>query len=57
MFNLFSIIQQYYVTTHKQGDVQLVPIDPSKRKEGFMTRMMSAAEKQAETQKKLQKKK
>ena len=57
MFNLFSIIQQYYVTTHKGGDVQLVPVDPSKKKEGFMTRMMAAAEKQAEMQKKAQKKK
>lgn len=57
MFNLFSIIQQYYVTTHKQGDVVLVPVDPSKKKEGFMTRMMAAAEKQAEAQKKAQKKK
>lgn len=56
MFNLFSIIQQYYVT-HRHDDFQLVPVDPTKRKPGFMSRMMEAAEKQAEAQKKAQKKK
>lgn len=56
MFNLFSIAQQYYVN-HRHDDVQLVPVDPSKKKSGFMVRMMEAAEKQAEAQKKGQKKK
>lgn len=56
MFNLFSIAQQYYVT-HRHDDVKLVPVDPSKKKPGFMSRMMEAAEKQAEMQKKAQKKK
>jgi len=56
MFNLFSIAQQYYVT-HRNDDVKLVPVDQSKKKPGFMSRMMEAAEKQAEIQKKAQKKK
>jgi len=56
MFNFFSIAQQYYVN-HRHDDIQLVPVDPSKRKQGFMSRMMEAAEKQADMQKKTQKKK
>lgn len=51
MFNVFSIGQQYYIN-HKQSDVVLVPVDPSKRKKGFMQRMMDAAEQQAKTQQK-----
>ena len=46
MFNVFSIAQQYYIN-HKQSDVELVPIDPSKRKKGFMQRLMDAAEQQS----------
>lgn len=56
MFNLFSIIQQYYVN-HRHDDIKLVPVDNSKKKQGFMSRMMDAAEKQAEIQKKAKKKK
>ena len=50
MFNVFSIAQQYYIN-HKQSDVELVPIDPSKRKTGFMQRLMEAAEQQSKQQK------
>jgi len=46
MFNVFSIAQQYYIN-HKQTDVELVPVDPSKRKKGFMQRLMDAAEHQS----------
>ena len=51
MFNVFSIAQQYYIN-HKQSDVELVPVDPSKRKKGFMQKLMDAAEQQAKQQKK-----
>jgi YidC/Oxa1 family membrane protein insertase len=51
MFNVFSIAQQYYIN-HKQSDVVLEPVDPSKRKKGFMQRLMDAAEQQAKTQQK-----
>jgi YidC/Oxa1 family membrane protein insertase len=50
MFNVFSIAQQYYIN-HKQSDVELVPIDPSKRKKGFMQRLMETAEQQSKQQK------
>lgn len=50
MFNVFSIAQQYYIN-HKQSDIELVPVDPSKRKTGFMQRLMEAAEKQSKQQK------
>ena len=50
MFNVFSIAQQYYIN-HKQSDVELVPVDPSKRKTGFMQRLMEAAEQQSKQQK------
>jgi YidC/Oxa1 family membrane protein insertase len=50
MFNVFSIAQQYYIN-HKQSDVELVPVDPSKRKTGFMQRLMDAAEQQSKQQK------
>jgi YidC/Oxa1 family membrane protein insertase len=51
MFNVFSIAQQYYIN-HKQSDIELVPIDPSKRKKGFMQRLMDAAEQQSKQQQK-----
>lgn len=56
MFNLLSIAQQYYVN-HKKGDGELVPVENPKQKKGFMARMMEAAEKQAQTQKKAAQKK
>ncbi|MFA3783511.1 membrane protein insertase YidC [Melioribacteraceae bacterium 4301-Me] len=52
MFNLLSIIQQYFIN-HSKKDGELVPVkDPHKKKSGFMARMMEAAEKQAQAQKK-----
>jgi YidC/Oxa1 family membrane protein insertase len=50
MFNVFSIAQQYYIN-HKQDNVELVEIDTSKRKKGFMQRLMDAAEQQSKKQK------
>jgi YidC/Oxa1 family membrane protein insertase len=55
MFNLLSIAQQYYVN-HKQGNVELVPVANPKKKQGFMARMMEAAEKQAQEKRKARKK-
>jgi predicted GNAT family acetyltransferase len=51
MFNVFSIAQQYYIN-HKQSDAELVPVDPSKRKKGFMQKLMEAADQQAKQQQK-----
>lgn len=57
MFNLFSIIQQYYINHKKGNNDELVPVQNPKKKGGFMHRMMEAAEKQAHAQKQTQKKK
>jgi len=51
MFNALSIGQQYYIN-HKHDGVELVPVANPKKKKGFMSRMMEAAEKQAQEQKK-----
>ncbi len=51
MFNLFSITQQWYVN-HRSNDIELVPVANPKKKQGFMARMMEAAEKQQQSQKK-----
>ena len=51
MFNIFSIAQQYYVN-HKHDKIELVPVANPKKKQGFFSRMMEAAEKQAQEQKK-----
>jgi YidC/Oxa1 family membrane protein insertase len=51
MFNVFSIAQQYYIN-HKQSDVELIPVDPSKRKKGFMQKLMDAADHQSKQQQK-----
>jgi YidC/Oxa1 family membrane protein insertase len=51
MFNLFSIAQQYYIN-HKHDNIELVPVANPKKKQGFMARMMEAAEKQSQEQKK-----
>ena len=56
MFNLFSILQQYYINKSKD-DEELKPTKNSKKKKsGFMQRMMEAAEKQQQMQKDTQKK-
>lgn len=49
MFNLLSIIQQYYINKQK-GD-ELVPVKNPKKKGGFMQKMMEAAEQQQKAQK------
>ncbi|MEW6506700.1 MAG: membrane protein insertase YidC [Bacteroidota bacterium] len=56
MFNLLSIGQQYYVN-NKKSDGELVPVENPKQKKGFMARMMEAAEKQAQDQRRAAKKK
>lgn len=55
VFNLLGIIQQYYVT-HKHNQEPLVPVANPNKKKGFMSRMMDAAEKQAQVQKQAKKK-
>ncbi|OIP55588.1 MAG: preprotein translocase YidC [Ignavibacteria bacterium CG2_30_36_16] len=55
MFNLFTIIQQYYIN-HTHKDLELVPVKEGKQKKGFMQRMMQAAEQNAKTQKQHQRK-
>lgn len=54
MFNVFSIAQQYYIN-HKHTDIELVPVDRTKKKPGFMSRLMEAAEQQAKQQQKKRK--
>ncbi len=56
MFNLFSIIQQYYIN-HSKTDGELVPVANPNKKKGFMSKMMEAAEKQSQAQKNPPKKK
>lgn len=54
MFNILSIAQQYYIN-HKGGKVELVPVANPKKKKGFMSKLMEAAEEQAKTQQKRRK--
>ncbi|HEX3074982.1 MAG TPA: membrane protein insertase YidC, partial [Ignavibacteriales bacterium] len=56
MFNVFSIAQQYYINTRKD-DTVLEPVKNPKKKGGFMQKMMEAAEKNAQVQKEMAKKK
>jgi len=57
LFNLFSIVQQYSINKSKKDSV-LVPVkNAENKKPGFMARMMEAAEKQSQAQKKAQNKK
>jgi YidC/Oxa1 family membrane protein insertase len=51
MFNLLSIAQQYYIN-NKKGDEELQPVKNPNKKKGFMSKMMEAAEKQTQAQKK-----
>lgn len=51
MFNVFSIAQQYYIN-HKQSDVELKPVKEGSKKQGFMGRLMEAAEQQSKQQQK-----
>jgi len=49
MFNVFSIAQQYYIN-HKHNGMELQPVKNPKKKQGFMARMMEAAEQNAKAQ-------
>jgi len=51
MFNVLSIAQQYYIN-HKHDGMVLEPVKDAGKKPGFMSRLMDAAEKQSQTQKK-----
>lgn len=55
LFNLFSIIQQWYIN-RSAGDIELVPVTNPNKKKGFMARMMEAAEQQAKQQQQKKKK-
>jgi YidC/Oxa1 family membrane protein insertase len=55
MFNLFSIVQQYYVN-HHHSNIELVPVKNPKKSGGFMSRLMEAAEKQSQQQQAARKK-
>lgn len=54
LFNLFSIIQQWYIN-RSAGEIELVPVANPNQKKGFMARMMEAAEQQAKQQQKKKK--
>ena len=54
MFNLFSIVQQYYVNQKHDG-MELVPVQNPKKSKGFMQKLMEAAEKNSSTQQKRKK--
>ena len=43
LFNLFSIVQQYYIN-HRHDGMELVPVNKPNKKQGFMGRLMEAAE-------------
>lgn len=49
MFNVFSIAQQYYIN-HKHDGMELVPVKNPKKKKGFMSKLMEAAEQNAKVQ-------
>jgi len=51
LFNLLSIAQQQYIN-HQHKGVELVPVKNPKKKEGFMARLMAAAEEQKKAQEK-----
>ena len=54
MFNVLSIVQQYYIN-HQSGHVDLVPVANPNKKKGFMSKLMEAAEEQSKTQQKKRK--
>ena len=51
MFNLFSIVQQYFINK-KHSDLVLEPVKNPSTKKGFMQKMMEAAEQNAKAQQK-----
>ncbi|MGE5399494.1 MAG: membrane protein insertase YidC [Ignavibacteriales bacterium] len=56
MFNLFSILQQYYIN-HTHNNIELVPVKNPKKSGGMMAKLMEAAEKNAQQQQTIKKKK
>jgi YidC/Oxa1 family membrane protein insertase len=54
MFNLFSIVQQYYINNKHDG-MELVPIANPKKSKGFMQKIMESAEQNAKAQQKRKK--
>jgi YidC/Oxa1 family membrane protein insertase len=54
MFNVLSIAQQYYIN-HKHDGMVLEPVKNPKKKSGFMSRLMDAAEQNAKVQQKKRK--
>lgn len=51
LFNFLSILQQQYIN-HKHDGLELVPVKNPKKKKGFMSKLMEAAEQQQKTQQK-----
>lgn len=51
MFNIFSMIQQYFYNK-RHDNVELIPVQNPKKQQGFWGRMMEAAEKKAGSQRK-----
>jgi YidC/Oxa1 family membrane protein insertase len=49
MFNIFSIVQQYYIN-HKHDGMVLEPVKNVNKKKGFMAKLMEAAEQNAKVQ-------
>lgn len=54
MFNLFSIVQQYYINNKHDG-LELVPVANPKKSKGFMQKIMETAEQNAKAQQKRKK--
>lgn len=54
MFNLFSILQQYYINNKHDG-MELVPVANPKKSKGFMQKIMESAEQNAKAQQKRKK--
>ena len=54
MFNLFSIVQQYYINNKHDG-MELVPVANPKKSKGFMQKIMESAEQNAKAQQKRKK--
>jgi YidC/Oxa1 family membrane protein insertase len=54
MFNLFSIVQQYYINNKHDG-MELVPVANPKKSKGFMEKIMESAEQNAKAQQKRKK--
>jgi YidC/Oxa1 family membrane protein insertase len=49
LFNLLSIAQQQYIN-HQHNGMELIPVKNPKKKQGFMSRLMAAAEEQKKAQ-------